>query len=907
VAKLVVRQGRNAGAEFVLPAEKNRIVMGRRGANEVQVLDPKSSRDHAEILREGGRLVLRDLKSRNGTFLNDRQVQADVDLEYGDRIRIGDTVFELVDDAANQPITLKLPGYEILERIGQGSMGTVYKARQLSMDRIVALKVLNEKYSKDEAFIQRFIREARAAGKLSHPNVIHVHDVSESGGVHYFTMEFVDGTTVKRMLKREGRISVDKAVDIVLQAAKALQYAHENGIVHRDIKPDNLMLTKEGVVKLADLGIAKTFDESGASSGGQQRRIFGTPHYMAPEQALGKEIDARADIYSLGATFYHMLTGTTPFQGNTVTDVLKAHIQSELPPVQEKAEDVPDAVVYVLEKMMAKSPEKRYATMGRVIEDLEKAKSAREAEIERIAAGESSIMVAAKPAAKKRERERKAGPRGPMPVWAKGLVAVGVVGGLVALFFVTVAVARAFLEPPALGLWKRAEEARLQGRTDEAARLYREIVTGYPRTAEAQMAANALALLPGQEGSEPSGTAPGAGGPEEALARLAELEKKGEYEELASAAGRFPEEHPDAKEEYVARARAFAERAEAALRERKEKEAAAVLAECAKYASENPDDLQGQLDRYRTVGETYPGTAAAEAALRSAKALSDRIDSMKAEAARRDFEEARRRFDDAQRKGDYDAASEAYTTFLAQHDGSREAAEARASLERLEKRLESEFERAKKSAEEHLAGSRFGEARAAVERFAKAYISAKWKAEADKLLEGIDAKIDEAFEKGRAKAEARALAFAHMDAAGEFKILATRFRGTKWEASALARAKELEAERTFHQAFVKRVNASPGRELPFAPPGLPAGMAGKWRVESASESELVIAPIAPGRQEEPKRPIQWGSLPADKVMDLIESYFPNPTQEEHLVLSYMYRERQMEERAQAHLDKAAGH
>jgi tRNA A-37 threonylcarbamoyl transferase component Bud32 len=392
VAKLVIKAGRNAGAEFKLNAD--RLVMGRRSACPIPVADAKASREHACINMRNGSIFVQDL-SRNGTLLNGKpaeKAEPGSPMKFGDQIRIGDTVMELIDQSA-EPIEIEIPGYQIIEKVGLGGMGVVYKARQLSMDRIVALKVLNERYSSNAEFQDRFIREARAAGRLNHPNVIHVHDISRANGRHYFSMEYIDGSSIKEVLKIERKMDVNKSLDIVLQAAKALEFAHENRIVHRDIKPDNIMLTRESIVKIADLGIAKTFEEA-APSAKEHRRIMGTPHYMAPEQALGKAIDHRVDIYSLGATFYHMITGSTPFTGSTAHEVLKAHIQESLPPIQDMNPDVPDPVCFIIERMMAKLPEKRYPDMSKVIEDIERVQRGVVAGINRIEAGDSTIMRA---------------------------------------------------------------------------------------------------------------------------------------------------------------------------------------------------------------------------------------------------------------------------------------------------------------------------------------------------------------------------------------------------------------------------------------------------------------------------------------------------------------------------------
>ena len=394
MAKVVIKAGRNSGAEFKLIGD--RLVIGRRSACAIPIADAKASREHAAINVRNGLYFVQDL-SRNGTLMNGKPADKEEPgspMKYGDQIRIGDTILELVDQAS-EVIDIGIPGYQILEKVGTGGMGIVYKARQLSMDRVVALKVLNERYSSNAEFQDRFIREARAAGRLNHPNVIHVHDISRANGRHYFSMEFIDGSSVKDVLRIERKLDVNKALDIVLQAAKALEFAHENRIVHRDIKPDNIMLTREGIVKIADLGIAKTFEEA-APSAKEHRRIMGTPHYMAPEQALGKAIDHRVDIYSLGATFYHMVTGSTPFTGSTAHEVLKAHIQESLPPIQDLNANVPDPVCFIIERMMAKLPEKRYPDMSKVIEDIERVQRGVVAGIHRIEAGDSTIMRALK-------------------------------------------------------------------------------------------------------------------------------------------------------------------------------------------------------------------------------------------------------------------------------------------------------------------------------------------------------------------------------------------------------------------------------------------------------------------------------------------------------------------------------
>ncbi|MCW8132235.1 MAG: serine/threonine protein kinase, partial [Planctomycetota bacterium] len=264
-----------------------------------------------------------------------------------------------------------LAGFEIIEAVGKGAMGAVYKARQISMDRIVALKILPQDLAKDPTFKERFIREARASGKLDHLNIVHGIDVGEERGITYFAMEFVDGTTIKRRLKKEGALPWEEAVRVVLQIADALAYAWKHGIIHRDIKPDNIMMGKDGVAKLCDLGLAKELhsaEESGLTQSGQ---AVGTPHYISPEQAKGrKDIDTRADIYSLGATMYHMLAGRVPFEESNSTAVMVMHVTDEAPSPRDIKVDVPADLELIVAKAMAKEPKDRYSDPAHLAEDL---------------------------------------------------------------------------------------------------------------------------------------------------------------------------------------------------------------------------------------------------------------------------------------------------------------------------------------------------------------------------------------------------------------------------------------------------------------------------------------------------------------------------------------------------------
>ncbi|MHC5055679.1 MAG: protein kinase domain-containing protein [Planctomycetota bacterium] len=422
MARLVVREGEAAGRGYVIRPGKTHVVFGRRPGVEFQVLDEKASREHAEVVFSGGRFIVRDLQSRNGTYLDGRKLERDETLEAGSLIRIGDTVIEFLDESGGIPPGLRVPGQDLIERVGHGRMGTIYKARQLSMDRVVAVKVLNETYNSDRGFIERFVHEAQLVGRLSHANIIHMLDIGESERVHYYSMEFVDGKALKRLLRHKGRIGTDRALDIAVQAAKALSYAHESNVIHRDVKPANLMLTNDGTVKVADLGIAKTFEDSASASG-----VRGTPHYMSPEQAAGRKVDARTDVYSLGATLYHMLTGSLPFEGDDDYEVVSAHTSATLPAVQEREPDVPDSVARVVERMMARDPARRYQTMRAVVADLERVIADREAEVERVGPGESTVSRPVEAVVKKRRHARRQG---------SGLPGIGALVAVAALLLI---------------------------------------------------------------------------------------------------------------------------------------------------------------------------------------------------------------------------------------------------------------------------------------------------------------------------------------------------------------------------------------------------------------------------------------------------------------------------------------
>ncbi len=267
--------------------------------------------------------------------------------------------------------TQQIPGYQMLSKLGSGAMATTFKARQLSLDRIVAIKVLPKRLSENPEYVQRFYQEGKAAAKLNHANIAQAFDVGEAGGYHYFVMEYVEGHMLYDEIARGEVFSEAEALRITIQVARALEHAHRQGLVHRDVKPKNIMLTDDRTAKLVDMGLARDISDLQAAQA-EAGRAFGTPYYISPEQIRGEvDIDFRADIYSLGATLYHMVTGRVPFEGPTPTAVMHKHLKEPLVPPDHLNTNLSTGLGEVVEIMMAKDREKRYASTSDLLVDLE--------------------------------------------------------------------------------------------------------------------------------------------------------------------------------------------------------------------------------------------------------------------------------------------------------------------------------------------------------------------------------------------------------------------------------------------------------------------------------------------------------------------------------------------------------
>src|SRR3954451_19852417 len=265
-------------------------------------------------------------------------------------------------------ITLFDSRYRIMRKLGAGGMANVYLAEDQELGRRVAIKILNERHAGDEQFVERFRREAKNAAGLSHPNIVSIYDRGEAEGTYYIAMEYLDGKSLKELILERGPAPVSVAVDYARQILAALRFAHRNGLVHRDIKPHNVLVDGEGHLKVTDFGIAR----AGASQMTEEGSIIGTAQYLSPEQARGTQVDQTSDLYSLGIVLYEMLTGAVPFTGDSPVEIAMKHLSATPPSVSVKRPDVPRSLDQVVLRALAKDPSARYQSAEEMDADLER-------------------------------------------------------------------------------------------------------------------------------------------------------------------------------------------------------------------------------------------------------------------------------------------------------------------------------------------------------------------------------------------------------------------------------------------------------------------------------------------------------------------------------------------------------
>lgn len=376
--------------------DKGMLVLGADADKAGFVLDGQGvDAAHCAIgkLKDGGWAV-KDLGSRFGTILNGKRIRSKR-LEENDVIVLGSRRLKVTDPTAARadgPVIEEIPlepvpleaapqvgntppagsqrigGYRLDKLLGRGGMGQVWLALQESLKRPVALKVLSPKLASDADFVRRFQSEARAAAALHHPNVVVIHDVGEADKQHFLSMEFMARGSLEDRVAAQGPLPWREVLDVLHDAGRGLLFAEAQGIVHRDIKPANLMIDGTGTIKIADLGLATATESEAEQEGG--KKIYGTPHFIAPEQARGEPVDSRADLYSLGATAYRLLSGRTPFEGETTRDILRAHFTKEPEPLREVPKGLGDLVL----RLLAKRPEDRFASAEGLVSELERLK-----------------------------------------------------------------------------------------------------------------------------------------------------------------------------------------------------------------------------------------------------------------------------------------------------------------------------------------------------------------------------------------------------------------------------------------------------------------------------------------------------------------------------------------------------
>ena len=388
--RMHVEAGPDRGRDVPIPYQGAR--RGRAASNDIELQDPTLSRHHCQLFfKPGSGLWVRDLESANGTLVNDQEV-AEARLKPGDTLSIGDTIIRIqgseMPDAPDDPTDIaepsppdpdempraEIPGFELHEEIGQGAMATVWKARQESLDRTVAIKILRPDLTTDESEVEDFISEARAAAKLVHPNVVQVYDAAQYGKTCYIVMEYVEGETLGVTLREKGAMPPKDALRMFRRVAEALDQAwNKAGIVHRDIKPDNIIVDRDGTPKVADLGLAKIADPATLTAEVLRGALEGTPNYMSPEQARGDErIDCRSDMYSFGATLYHALTGKMPFADSPPLEVADKQITGQIPNPRNVEPSISLGAAQFISRLMMKDPAKRFDNWKEVLGTLRK-------------------------------------------------------------------------------------------------------------------------------------------------------------------------------------------------------------------------------------------------------------------------------------------------------------------------------------------------------------------------------------------------------------------------------------------------------------------------------------------------------------------------------------------------------
>jgi eukaryotic-like serine/threonine-protein kinase len=349
------------------------VTIGRKPDNDLVIDNLAVSSHHARIAKLDDGFVIQDTGSTNGIFLNGEKI-AQHALKYGDQVMIGKHFVVFQDEAAAPPVAARSGGprfgrYEVVRELGSGAMGTVYLGKDTVGHRTVAVKTLRPAGVDEQevaSMKERFFREAESAKQLSHPSIVKVYDAGEENGTAYFAMELLDGITLRDFCAKRGSVSVKRAMEIAAQAADALAYAHAKNVVHRDVKPENIMILSNGELKITDFGVAKLMDASQTQSG----VVLGTPNYMSPEQLVGQKVDGRSDLFSLGVVFYELLTGVRPFQARNISEMLRLHETHQPAAPSTLRADVPPPVDAIALRALRRDVTERYQQGEAMAKDL---------------------------------------------------------------------------------------------------------------------------------------------------------------------------------------------------------------------------------------------------------------------------------------------------------------------------------------------------------------------------------------------------------------------------------------------------------------------------------------------------------------------------------------------------------
>lgn len=376
--RLIVKMGPDTGASVVLnPAEK--LTLGRSSELGFRLHDPRTSRKHVVFGFKDGRWLLKNLSPANGTFVNGRMLESSevISLKDGDRIEIGNSLLELVDEqnARNDPLIGKTIGnYHIHRELGRGGAGIVYLATQVQLGRQVALKTLLAELASDPSHVERFYQEGRSTAAVNHHRVITVHDAGkftrkatrngqvETLEIPYFACEYAPYGSVHDEARLTGNLPLVRVLDVAYQCLEALEHLEQEGVVHRDIKPQNLFCFPRSIVKLGDLGLAVSKQEVSMPRGG----MLGTPHYVSPEQARGQAMDHRADLYSLGATIYRLVTGRCMFAAASAKEIARCQVREYPQPMVTHRANVPPQLEQIVGRMLMKDPAERFQSASEV-------------------------------------------------------------------------------------------------------------------------------------------------------------------------------------------------------------------------------------------------------------------------------------------------------------------------------------------------------------------------------------------------------------------------------------------------------------------------------------------------------------------------------------------------------------